>query len=170
MMLTPIKGLSASSNRIVTVLLVVFLPLGLAGCGSGGGDGPELGTVTGKVTLDGEALPNAVVMFSPEGAPPSFATTNSSGKYTLRYSAGREGVPLGKCRVRINTFSDGTDEGRPAGPEKVPTKYNNQTELTAEVKAGANEFDFPLDSKGEIVQPSGADDGDEDDEEEKEEE
>lgn len=165
MMLTTIKGLSGSSRRIVTLLLLVFLPLGLAGCGGGGGDGPELGTVTGKVTLDGEALPNAVVMFSPAGAPSSFGTTDSSGEYSLRYSADRDGVALGKCGVRITTFSDGTDEGRTAGPEKVPTKYNDQSELTAEVKAGANTFDFPLDSKGEIVQPSGGEDDDEEEEE-----
>ena len=32
-------------------------------------------------------------------------------------------------------------------------KYNRETELIREVKPGENEFDFDLDSDGEIFQP-----------------
>jgi hypothetical protein len=39
-------------------------------------------------------------------------------------------------------------------PEMLPTRYNLNTELTADVADGPNEFDFQLKSGGEVVQPA----------------
>jgi hypothetical protein len=66
--------------------------------------------------------------------------------------------------VIISTHDSGnpdSDPPRPAVPEKVPAKYNINSQEKVEVKPGSNTFDFPLEP-GPIIQPgSGGDDDDE---------
>jgi len=124
----------------------------LFGCG-----GPKHYPVRGTVTLDGKPLPDASIAFTPEGeqGAAAAATTDSQGNYRLQ-AAGSEGAQAGKYVVRISTFSEGNpDEEPPAPPipERVPAKYNIKTTLLREVKAQENVIDFPLDSKGEIIEP-----------------
>lgn len=133
--------------------LTIVLPMIVIGCG--GGDTPELGTVYGTVTLDGKALPNATVTFSPmgkEGGQECSAVTQDDGSYELKYSAAHAGAPPGKYEVRITTATTTTDEsGNDVEvPEKLPSKYNYETELKREVEAGSNKMDFDLDSEGTI--------------------
>jgi len=128
----------------------------LVGCGGGGSDNPDLGSVTGTVTLDGKPLPNATVEFTPtggEGGRPAVAVTDDDGEYELEYTPGNYGATPGSYQVVITTATTTTDaEGNDVDvPEKLPAKYNANTELKAEVKAGSNKFDFALDSKGEIA-------------------
>ena len=58
----------------------LVIALSLTGCGS---DGPERGVVTGKVTLNGDPLPNADVEFQPEEGSPSYGMTDEKGRYDL---------------------------------------------------------------------------------------
>lgn len=115
----------------------------LAGCGSGHS------TVEGTVTLDGEPLPDAEVTFKPKGGGrPAMATTDQDGKFTLQYSQSEEGAPAGEYTVTITTAT--TKEG-PDGedidvPEKLPPKYNVDSELNVTVEGGKNEFPFDLES------------------------
>lgn len=117
----------------------------LLGC-EGGNEG-----VTGTVSLDGQPLPNAEVVFTPtEGGRPASATTDEAGKYDLLYTINEKGAPAGKYLVRIRTATTTTgDDGRDVlSPEKVPAEYNRQSELTVEVKDGvSNQFDFDLKSQ-----------------------
>jgi hypothetical protein len=139
------------------ICLSIVLSIILIGCG--GGDTPDLVTVEGTVTLDGKALPNATVEFTPsgeEGGRPSIAVTDESGDYELQYTAANAGAPPGKYTVRITTATTTTDEqGNDVDvPETLPAKYNVETELEKEVKAGANTFDFSLDRDGEVYEES----------------
>jgi len=109
------------------------------------------------VTLAGEPLPNALVTFAPvtQGGSTALGKTNADGSYTLNYAQGIDGAEIGQNRVLIHTYDAGNPDSeppRPAVPEKVPARYNSQTELKVEVKAGSNTFDFPLES-GPVVQP-----------------
>jgi len=138
------------------ICLSIVLSMILVGCG-GGGDAPDLGTVEGTVTLDGEGLPNATVEFTPagdKGGRPSVAMTDDDGDYELKYSAAHAGAPPGKYTVRITTATTITDEqGNDVDvPETLPAKYNFNTELEEEVKAGSNTIDFKLDRKGAIIE------------------
>jgi hypothetical protein len=115
-------------------------------------------TVTGKVTLDGEPLPNAVVSFMPvdEQGSPTLAVTDRRGAYTLEQTADVPGAPAGKYTVRITTYREGRPEADPpvaGAAEKVPAHYNIRSTLTAEVRPGENVVDFELSSEGEIIQP-----------------
>jgi hypothetical protein len=127
------------------VLVIWCFALCLAGCGKP--DHPEVGRVSGVVTLDGQPLPEATVMFQPTEGRASIATTDSAGKYSLIYLDGVPGAKLGAHKVIIRTEIPGEDGQPPIAKEKLPKKYHDQTELTAEVKPGSNTLDFPLTSQ-----------------------
>jgi hypothetical protein len=125
-----------------------FLVIGafcLAGCG--GPEHPDVGRVSGVVTLDGQPLAEATVMFQPENGRASIATTDSAGKYSLLYLDGVPGAILGAHTVIIRTEIPGEDGQPPIAKEKLPKRYHDNTELTADVKPGSNTFDFPLTSQ-----------------------
>ena len=118
----------------------------LAGCG---GDHPDVGSVSGKVTLDGAPLVEATVMFQPTGSGrPSYGVTDSQGNYTLDYIDGVKGAVIGSHKVIIKTEIPGEDGQPPKVKEKLSPRYHAQTELKAEVKSGSNLYDFPLESAG----------------------
>lgn len=129
-------------------LVLSFIATGCGGAASD--DTPELGTVSGTVTLDGSPVPKATVTFKPEaGGRPSSGTTDDQGYYELQYSLNNNGAVPGKHTVRITTATTITNE---AGedtdvPEKIPAKYNSETELTEEVKPTSQTIDFALKSE-----------------------
>jgi hypothetical protein len=123
----------------------------LTGCSSGS-SAPPLGDVTGKITLNGTPLPDATVEFQPAQGRPSMGVTNAQGEYRLSYTGSEKGALPGQHTVRITTArsQSGGEGGQPlieARPELVPETYNDQTTLTADVKAGSNVIDFPLEGK-----------------------
>lgn len=132
-------------RSIVAACVLSFAILGLSGCGPAEG----FATVDGKVTLDGQPLPDAYVEFicSGENAGTSTGKTDSSGNYYLMFSRSKKGARIGSSVVRITTFDlDGSQGGVKRIPEKVPDVYNIKSELTAEVKSGSNNFNFDLKS------------------------
>jgi hypothetical protein len=127
-----------------------------AGCG-GASDRPELGQVTGTVTLDGEPLKGIAVVFFPDSGRPARGKTDAEGKYELTYIRDTKGTKLGHNRVEIAPDEEGAEEeeeGDEAAPKpkakgakpKIPAKYNTKSELEADVKPGDNVFDFKLES------------------------
>lgn len=136
---------------ITSLALVAGLLVAFAGCG-GGGDTPPLGTVSGKVTLNGEPLEGATVEFIPEQGRPSLGVTNDSGEYKLDYTASTPGALVGKHAVRITARRErsGGEGDQPlveARPEVVPQAYNDQTTLSVTVEPGANRHDFTLEGQ-----------------------
>lgn len=130
-------------SRIQRVAISAAALCFLTGCG---GSEVPLGDVTGRVMMDGQPLPNALVRFMPEkGGRSSQGRTDSDGRYKLDYSARSEGALVGKAQVMITTGS--LEDRTRRASETVPRKYNDDTELTAEVKRGSNELDFDLKTK-----------------------
>jgi hypothetical protein len=107
----------------------------LAGCG-----GADFGAVQGRVTLGGQPLAGATVEFQPEGGSPAYGVTDDNGYYTLRWSADQGGAPVGPVKVRITSFQ----ESKPQIKERVPVRFNRQTELIREVHPGSQTLDFDL--------------------------
>ncbi len=70
------------------------------GCGSGG---PATYLVTGKVTLDGQPLPNVNVAFFPSDSklPSSGGVADSQGVYKLTTASGTAGAVAGKHKVAV---------------------------------------------------------------------
>jgi hypothetical protein len=137
--------------------------LGLAlvlalGCGSGG----NYAKVSGTVTLDGQPLPGATVSFQPiarsgsiEAGPGSVGKTNEKGEYTLTGDKGQAGALVGKHRVNITCLQQQAGDGDARPPrggwplaDKVPARYNTNSEETFDVPAGGTDkADFRLTSK-----------------------
>ncbi|MFC1597650.1 hypothetical protein ACFL5Q_06920 [Planctomycetota bacterium] len=133
----------------------VVLAFSMTGCFRGG---PELGTVTGTVTLDGAPLADAQVAFQPKDGSPSVATTDSAGHYELEYTREKPGAIVGGHIVRILTQTTSTDESgnEIQVPQRVPEKYNYRSTLLREVKPGENSIDFKLESEPETEEPDAA--------------
>jgi hypothetical protein len=104
--------------------------------------------VKGRVTLNGEPLEGATVEFQPraEGGSPSSGVTDAHGRYELMYTFDTPGAMPGEHVVSIRTagtyFDDQGNELE--REERVPPKYNSQTELRRTVKPGRDKFDFDL--------------------------
>ena len=147
--------------------LALLCVASLVGCGD---DGPVTAPVQGKITLDGEPYPNAILNFSPVGGGPAgIGKSDASGTYEI-YTAGKRGAVHGTHKVSIVTevvadpnaksssdirsddpeyaklMAAGAKSPRSLTPPKepLPGKYNVKTELTAEVKSGKNAIDWPL--------------------------
>ncbi len=137
---------------IVGVIFVCFAAYWISSSVMSGGRGlPELGKVSGVVTLDGEPLGGATVMFMPSAESDaeadaasrissSVGMTDEKGRYSLMYVKDVAGAAVGKHQVIINA-------PKPNGAEALPRKYNTASELTFEVKPGSNEAPFELVSK-----------------------
>jgi hypothetical protein len=133
-------------------LMTAVVAASVMSVGCGRAKGPELATVLGTITLDGQPLPDMNIQFAPEetGGSPSFGGTNANGEYRLLFSQNRKGAMLGRHRVEITPRERKTDEsGQPLGnePAKLPVKYRKPGALTAEVKPGSNTIDFQLDTQ-----------------------
>jgi hypothetical protein len=129
----------------------------LTGLAVGCGDGRQVGTVSGRVTLDGQPLADARVNFQPVGDARntgigSFGKTDANGDYSLTLIDEKgQGAIVGTHRVMIKAVpagkGDPTDDKARAGGDRVPPAYNTNSTLTFEVKPGHNTADWKLETK-----------------------
>lgn len=138
-------------------LLSVCAVLWLPGCGGGMDDMPDIGQVSGVITLNGKPGTELMVTFQPENGRPSYATTDETGAYELTYNSDVSGAKIGSNLVTISSasgenedYGDGGsgEEGSLEEADAIPAKYNTlastNPEMTVEVKAGSNEFNWDV--------------------------
>ena len=99
-----------SWTKAIRYRLGVGLVFATTGCGSS--LTPDYGkldlvNVSGSITLDGQPLPEAIVVFESNDATFSYGRTDDSGNYTLMLNSEKSGVMPGPKIVRIRT-SGGT--------------------------------------------------------------
>ena len=97
--------------------------------------------VSGKVTLDGQPLSGATVMFVPEKGFAAAGTLQPDGTFRLISGRPGNGAVIGLHKVAV----------MPADPlldARIPITFRSAetSGLSAEVKAGKNSFDFELTS------------------------
>ncbi|MCH9653478.1 MAG: carboxypeptidase regulatory-like domain-containing protein [Planctomycetes bacterium] len=82
-----------------------FLLVTLTGCciGCSGGSDIDLGQVKGVVSMDGQPLPDVVVVFKPEKGNPSSGVTDANGNYELVYIGKSKGAIIGSHKVSVTT-------------------------------------------------------------------
>ncbi len=142
-------------RNLFLMLSMIALCASFSGCGGSDGDQPDLGLVKGVVTFEGQPLSGASVTFMPVSGRPAMAKTDDAGYYELIYIRNTPGCKTGLNKVVITSVSEEEDEMEAegddalvtdAGPakEKVPAKYNAETELEVDVQPGENAFDFDL--------------------------
>lgn len=137
--------------------LLLLCGLCIAGCGGSGNKHGRL-PISGTVTLDGQPLMGGYIIFEPKsGQPTQSGGMIVSGAFDVPESAG---AAPGTYSIAIysgaepptGNYQPGTPEyeaaARHAPGERVPRKYNIDTTLTRDVKAGEeNKFAFDLMTK-----------------------
>jgi len=116
-------------KTVGTPLLLILGILAFTGCSRG----PEMFTVQGKVTLDGEPISKGVIMFTGTDGGTQFSrATVADGSYELECEAGRKLVQIG----------GETSRAKATPPNFITTSSG----LTAEVSEDT-EVNFELSSK-----------------------
>lgn len=139
--------------RLCWQVLIVSL---CAGCGSS--DIVPLADVTGTVLLDGKPLAGATVTYFPDNGSPSISQTDAEGQYDLAYSSTRSGAVAGvRHTIRITTGQpeQEDDDGKPIPPvpERLPPRYNVESQLIEDVRPGSNTIDFRLQTNQQTSPP-----------------
>ncbi len=135
-------------KTLLSLILLVFL----TGCGK---SGPVLVPVEGKVTLDGEPIVGASVLFQPpDGGRPAVATTDGQGQFRLAEEAGAH---VGVNRVAItkeipseNSVPNEEDEEGSSDFElATPAKYASPqlSGLTVDVQPGMTPVSLEMSSE-----------------------
>jgi hypothetical protein len=90
-----------SSLKYVLALMSFAVMATFAGCG--GGNPFDTVPVTGTVTLDGQPVDGALVLFQPSGDHKAASgTTDSSGKFTLTTGNAGDGAMPGQYKVTVS--------------------------------------------------------------------
>ena len=153
--------MSSDRLNIGPPFVLSFALLLLTGCGSG-----DLAQVRGRVTLDGEPVAKAIVEFVPQGerGAPSYGLTDEKGEYQMQFTRSQSGATIGSNQVRITSDDEASIAGKRISPgiEVFDTRYNTASELSVDVKAGSNRFDFDCESgQSRLVETDPSEAGDE---------
>lgn len=124
---------------------LLSLALILTGCG--GAPRPEMGYVSGTITMDGQPLHGVIVVMKPENGRMAVAMTDSKGYYDIEYIKGEKGTKLGPTTVSFEWPTS------PIGPTKpIPSKYTAaKSEAKLDVKKGRQTFNLDLKSETETA-------------------
>ena len=110
---------------------------------------PELGSVSGTVTLGGKPLADAIVEFRPKEGRPSSGKTNETGAYTLQYTSDYSGAKIGEHSVVVSLPGAEQDYGSDDQSEDddeasgLPANATDGS-LKTTVKSGSNEYNIAL--------------------------
>lgn len=109
----------------------------LTGCG-GSSDGPPYATVSGVVTLDGNPVEGATVIFTPKGpGTMSMGLTNADGAFSLMTSTGKRGAAVGDHAVTVTLMIQPEQKATGSADdlaEMLPTEYASDAAAAAAAK------------------------------------
>lgn len=131
----------------IRTIAVTMFCASLLGCAGNANEG----TVSGRITLDGEPLKVGTITLVPaDGRTATAGGTVADGEYEVK-------APIGDKRVQISapkiTGKHKVYEDLPDSPvvdtivELLPPRYHSHTELTYTVSPGRQSKDFELTSK-----------------------
>ncbi|MBI1313436.1 hypothetical protein GC176_19270 [bacterium] len=147
-------------KSISFLMLIAFLAV-LPGCGGSSLPPGATGTVRGKVTYNGEPVPEgcAVVFMRDDDGLMGIGAVGANGEYLLRMRDGLK-IVVGVYRVCVTPPNPAANldqdeimklgqEGKlpdPATVKEVPTKYRSPEEsnLIYDVQPGSNTFDIDM--------------------------
>jgi len=90
----PEKIMKHSRGFVGVILLIASILV--AGCGP---KGPDVVPVSGTVTKNGKPVPGLFINFEPGNGRPSWAQTDSEGKFVVKYDATMDGAKVGTHKV-----------------------------------------------------------------------
>jgi hypothetical protein len=125
---------------------VLILPLlvAIAGCGNSNSGRSQ---VHGTVTVNGTPPASGAIAFTPvDGAAPTSGGSIVDGKYSVDVPIGQSKVAIRVPRVvgQRKLYNTPDSPVQPTMEESLPAKFNDETELTLDVKPGETQGDFDL--------------------------
>jgi hypothetical protein len=117
----------------------------LAGCG-----GPSATTVGGTVELDGQPLETGTIQFAAtDGQAPSQAAMIAGGRYQTELQRTEYQVQIfsPKPSARAGKIDPNVPGGEPTVEERLPPRYNFQSQLKLKVSGPTADAHFKLQSK-----------------------
>lgn len=133
---------------------LVIVAIVCIGCGAGDELLKKRASVSGKVTLDGTPVDDGRIVFTPTGTEGSVAGAEiKAGAYSIPREQGPVAGPHKVMITAMRKTGQQREAPVPAPPgqkidvkvESIPEKYNVQSTLTADLKAGANkDVDFTM--------------------------
>ena len=135
------------SIRHAFVLALIALAVAVAGCGKADGKAP----IGGTVTLDGEPLEKGRIELIPtDGKGTTTGADIRNGDFQLRADPGPKTVHITAQKVvgrEKNYPNDPNSPEHDVIEQLIPSRYNTQTELKCDIKAGKNDdLTFTLNS------------------------
>jgi hypothetical protein len=139
-------GVSTACDGLRRLCVPVALAalLALTGCS---GDAPQVYRVTGTATRGGKPVPNLSVNFLPEVGRPSFAQTDSKGRYKLGFTREIDGALPGKHKVVVAVPIAGpgpTEAISKADLQAILAKYGSRERTALEVQVTKDGQDIEL--------------------------
>ncbi|GAB6167384.1 hypothetical protein JCM19992_33840 [Thermostilla marina] len=137
-----------------TLVLAAVGGLSLTGCGK---KGPQLTPLEGVVTLDGQPLEGATVLFEPqEGGRPATGVTDAQGRFVLQTYEPGDGVQVGMCAVAVTKEKENPNAPPVEEGEIVPIEYETPplyaspktSGITINVQPGMEPVTIELKSSG----------------------
>ena len=106
--------------------------------------GPAIGTVKGRVTMDGQVVDGGLIRLVPaDGNSQPADCIITGGNYSITMPVGDKKVEIYWTKGgggKVDTATQGTEQVI----AMIPPKYNTQTELTYTVESGTATKDFAL--------------------------
>lgn len=139
-------------TTVGAALLTMAVGLTIVGCGADTGGRVPL---AGQVTLDGTPLDRGTIEFHSSGGGSVSGGAIRDGRFEIPAA---QGVTPGSYEVRIYSASESGEVANPDEPpgpeaerqvaqERIPARYNTQSELTTQVgEDGATDLKFDLES------------------------
>jgi hypothetical protein len=130
--------------RHSSFLAAALLVIAVVGCG------PSTGTISGTVTVNAQPATSGIISFVPADgkSAPVTVDIHSNGQYSAQAVAGPKQVQI-SIPVVTGKRPEYNGPGAPLieiTEESVPAKYNSETKLTFDLKPGANQMDWAVDS------------------------
>ncbi len=134
---------------IKKILSGIVLCGGLLGCLGCGGSGDGLQELTGRVTYNGEPIPEGRIQFRAlDEGQHAYAGTIENGQYTVRVAPGPTAVEIRASRLIPGKYDESNPgEREPVGEMYIPEKYNSRTELQVTIDPSAETENFDLEGK-----------------------
>ena len=128
-------------RRIVPGMMVVTVIL-IAGCAK-----PNIGIVTGTITVDGSPAKSGSIAFFPiDRKSPTAGAEIVDGNYTAKVAPGAAKVEIRVPKVmgERKLYNTADSPMKKILAESLPAKYNDQTELKLDVQLGENHQNYLL--------------------------
>ena len=143
----------SSLSNVCSFLCGLVIVTSAIGCG-GGSDNPAVGTVSGKITHNGQSVTSGIVQFTPgqsggkgPAGKPASGNVGADGTFKLSTYGNGDGAVIGKHKVNYAPPVVSIDEKTHSENSKpVVGPYDGlvPSKADAEVNAGDNKVDIEL--------------------------